>query len=182
MARSLHAHIADPNAGWSRRTAVASFLALAAVTAGLAGCSGTTAPSPTPTPTSSSDTGTTNVFAIRVGDCVTDRDANGTVESARVVDCSGPHSKEAYANFLVPNGAYPGTAAITALATSDCETAFGTFAGISYNDSKVLSFTWYSPTEKTWASNDRQILCLIFQTDASGKPIQTTGTLQGANK
>jgi hypothetical protein len=143
----------------------------------LTGCSllggGTAQPTPTPDPT---DGVVTDAFAIAVGDCVNDGGTEDALVSVAVVDCALPHDSEAFLSIPVADGAFPGLDAITAQADQGCLAGFATFAGISY-DLSTLGFWYFHPTETTWASGDREILCLIQ--DPAG---QTTGTLAGAQR
>ena len=113
-----------------------------------------------------------------VGDCVDDPaiiDGSDVPESA-VVDCSTPHYAEAYAQFDLPEGDFPGEEAVTTAAEEGCDTEFETFVGMPYQES-VLEVFYYYPTEEVWAF-DRSVVCILI--DPSGEPV--TGTLQGANR
>lgn len=147
---------------------------------GLFGCTAIGAAGPDSSATSS--TGATDVFAISVGDCVTDQDEDGTVTGAKVIPCADPHQKEAYSSILLPGDEFPGDDVIAAEAGTRCEAAFGAFVGIAYRDSKTLNLTWYNPTAATWASGDREILCLVFAVDVNGAPTPTVGSLENANR
>ena len=162
----------------TRRAAFIASIALAGLC--LSGCTAGRGGEPDSTPTTTPES--TDVFAIAVGDCVTDQDADGAVISASVIPCTDPHQKEAYQSILLPDGDFPGDEAISAEATTQCEEAFGTFVGIAYRDSKALNVTWYNPTPTTWASGDREILCLVFAVDVNGAPTPTVGSLENANR
>ena len=69
-----------------------------------------------------------------------------------------------------------GEAAVAAQAVTECTSAFTSFVGLDY-ESSSLDFSYYSPTQESWASSDREILCLVV--DPDGK---TTGTLEAAAK
>jgi hypothetical protein len=128
------------------------------------------------------DGANTDVFTIKVGDCLNDAAADGTVSSVPTVKCSQPHDTEAFKSIVVAEGAFPGETAIKSQASEQCKTAFGEFAGISYDSSKSLDYSYYYPTTDSWANGDREILCLILSIDSSGNPVKTTGTLKGANR
>jgi hypothetical protein len=64
----------------------------------------------------------------------------------------------------------PGLAAPSAFRAS--VTGFATFVGKSYEES-ALDFNYLSPSEGSWDSGDREILCLVMGPD------QTTGSLAG---
>jgi hypothetical protein len=158
------------------RLAIAVGLAGAALA--LAGCSAGGGSGPTPTPTVS----TTHKAAldIHVGDCLDDADVGTTASSAPTVDCSQPHDSEAFAEFTVPDGAFPGDDALKAQASTDCKgTAFAEFIGIASADS-TLQVSYYFPTEDSWAGGDRAITCTVYQVGDDGKPAKTTGTLKNS--
>jgi len=116
-----------------------------------------------------------DVFSVAVGDCLNDDGVEGEISSVPKIDCSEPHDSEAFASVELDEGDYPGEDAIFAEAGSACEAQFDAFVGISYSES-VFDFSYYYPTPESWASGDREIICLIF--DPAGKI--TSGSLAGA--
>lgn len=119
---------------------------------------------------------TTDVFTVKVGFCLNDGDATGEVSEVNVIDCASPHDSEAYKSVIMADGDFPGETAVDDQAVSECTSAFSGFVGIDYETS-TLDFSYYYPTEDSWGSGDREILCLVV--DPNGK---TTGTLEGAAK
>lgn len=115
----------------------------------------------------------TNVFTIKVGDCLNDGAVSGEVSEVPTIDCAQPHDSEAYASVMVAEGDYPGEDAIFAEADASCASTFETYVGLPYADSK-FEISYYFPTEATWADGDREILCVAY--DPAG-PI--TGSIQG---
>ncbi len=143
----------------------------------------TAAPSTDETTPSDTETSTTTEpvledAIIELGDCVDDPAIidGSDVEQSSVVECSVPHYAEAYAQFDLPEGAYPGEDAVTTAAEEGCDTEFTGFVGMDYQES-VLEVFYYYPTEDAW-DVDRGVVCIII--DPSGEPI--TGSLQGANR
>jgi len=126
------------------------------------------------TPTAENDNA--DVFSIKVGDCLNDATASGTVTTAPIVPCSKPHDSEAYKSILMKDGAFPGEDAVKSQADQGCGDAFADFVGISFNDSK-LSISYYFPTSDSWANGDREILCTIYDDG-----VKTTGTLKDAKR
>jgi hypothetical protein len=126
------------------------------------------------TPTAENDDA--NVFSIKVGDCLNDATASGTVTTAPIVPCSKPHDSEAYKSILLKDGDFPGDAAIKTQAEEGCADAFPAFVGIPYDDSK-LRISYYFPTTESWANGDREILCTIYDDN-----VKTTGTLKNAKR
>jgi hypothetical protein len=166
------------------RSTTAAGRALVAVMAlglaiGLAGCDGG-APQATPTTSGPVEA---DPFSIRVGDCIADELAEGEVLRIPVVDCADPHVAEAYHSEDLPDGEYPGLEKVKQEAVKACLAQFEPFAGISYDTSERLDFAWYYPTEGSWSTGDREILCLLVQIDpATGDRVETTGTLKDFGK
>jgi Septum formation len=156
----------------------AAALAGAAVCASLAGCTAVPAPAPSATPTASP--GAVDPFSLEVGDCIDDDFGKGEVMRVPLVDCAEPHTSEAYSSERLPDGDYPGLEAVKATAVEVCLDSFERFAGIDYDDSQRLDFGWYHPTEGSWSTGDREVLCLMMQIDPeTGQTVPTTGTLRG---
>ncbi len=165
------------SAHWGRVIAVATI-----ATAGLllSGCSlinqvtNTTQRDASGTPTAANDHA--DVFSIKVGDCLNDATASGTVTTAPIVPCNKPHDSEAYTSVTMKDGDFPGADAVKAQADQGCGDAFSGFIGIPFNDSK-LDISYYYPTADSWANGDREILCTVYDDG-----VKTTGTLKGAKR
>ena len=166
-----------PSARVVRLLAVASIAAAGLL---LSGCSilnqltNTTPRDASGTPTAENDNA--DVFSIKVGDCLNDATASGTVTTAPIVPCSKPHDSEAYKSIHMKDGDFPGEAAVKTQADQGCADAFPDFVGIPYDDSK-LSISYYYPTSDSWSNGDREILCTIYDDG-----VKTTGTLKGAKR
>lgn len=151
-----------------------ALLVLALASVGLAGC----APTPPPAPVATIDP-----YALKVGDCVRDGNFAGTVARITRVDCSRVHDAEAFATTRLKGDAFPGAAAVHDAAQKFCVARFAEFAGIDYNDSKLLDVSWYFPTEASWTQrNDREVMCTILELDAAGNPTTSTASLRGADR
>ena len=158
----------------------AALFAGSAVCASLAGCSSIPTPQPTPTPTAAPGAAVpTDPFSLEVGDCIDDDFGDGEVMKVPLVDCDEPHTAEAYHSERLPDGAYPGVESVKSTAVETCLDSFESFAGIDYDDSQHLDFAWYYPTEGSWSTGDREVLCLLMQIDPeTGQTVPTTGTLR----
>ena len=121
----------------------------------------------------SGDGATVDVFTVAPGTCVNDTGQTGTISETNVIDCAQPHDSEAFASIIMDDGDFPGQQAVKDKAVADCTTEFTAWMGIDYQASKY-DFAYYYPTESSWASGDREILCLAY--DPAG---QTTGSLKG---
>ena len=160
------------------RTAIVrplAVLAIALASVALTGCSllGTIPRQAEPNDDGST---TTDVFTVVVGDCLNDGGATGEVTEVAVIDCETAHDSEAFKSVIFADGDFPGATAVATQAVSECTSAFTSFVGLDY-ESSSLDFSYYYPTEESWALSDREILCLIV--DPKGK---TTGTLEAAAK
>src|SRR5664279_2274516 len=78
-----------------------------------------------------------DVFSIKVGDCLNDGTASGTVTTAPIVPCTKPHDSEAYKSILMKDGAFPGEDAVKTQADQGCADAFPDFVGIAYDTSNL---------------------------------------------
>lgn len=118
----------------------------------------------------------TDVFTLQVGDCLNDSTAAETVETIPTVPCDEPHDSEIYASIIMEGDVFPGEDATIAEADQACFDAFAGFVGIEYADS-LYYYSYYFPTEGSWAGGDREILCTIY--DEAG---QITGSLQNIGR
>ena len=100
---------------------------------------------------------TQDIFSLVIGDCEVGNQDGGEVSSTKTVDCAEPHDAEVYAASYLAEGDFPGDAVIQEQATNDCYAEYSTFMGVEYDDS-VYDFSWYYPTEGSWAEGDREVL------------------------
>ena len=151
-------------------------LTVGAAVVALSGCSLLGNVTNNPIDLDPSDGTDTDVFTIKVGDCLNDGGSSGEVSSVPTIDCAEPHDSEAYASIMIPDGDYPGEDAVLTQADAECAAEFASYVGIAYEES-TLGFAYYYPTAQSWESGDREILCLVY--DPAG---QVTGSLEGAAK
>jgi hypothetical protein len=116
-----------------------------------------------------------DVFKLEVGDCIFEI-PEGESFTVPVVPCSEPHGHEIFAAVSLPEGDFPGDDALFAQADEFCIAEFGSFVGLSYEES-VLDFTYYHPSEDSWLDGDRVVTCTIY--DPGG---QVTGSLRGIER
>jgi hypothetical protein len=120
---------------------------------------------------------TQDVFALGVGDCVTDSSLEGEVSEVSVIDCGQPHTSEVYHSYMIPDATLPDDAGMQTILEDQCLPAFESFVGLAYPDS-VLDISYLAPTQDSWDNaGDRELLCLIY--DPGG---DVTGSLAGANR
>lgn len=148
-----------------RSTFVLASAALLAL--GLSGCSGINRMLSGETRDEGSGTitdgGTTDVFQLRVGDCLSNEVEEKATQMSKVatVPCSVPHTYEVFQNLTMADAdGYPGDEAADKQAMTGCIRAFETFTGIAYQDS-TYDFSDYYPSQESWSGGDRSITCLI---------------------
>ncbi len=120
------------------------------------------------------ESGDVGVFAIQVGDCFGDL-GTGEISAATAVPCADPHLNEVYALFDMPDGDFPGDAAITTAWQEGCLERFDAFVGLDFASS-IYDITPLTPTATSWAQGDREIVCMVQP--VSGE--NTTGTAKGS--
>jgi hypothetical protein len=121
--------------------------------------------------TESSDS---DVFAIKVGDCLNSAALSGEVSEVPVVPCDQPHDSEVYDSKTLDAASWPGDDAISTEADAFCTPSFEAFVGMSFDESS-LDLAPLTPTEESWKQGDHEILCVI--SDSAGG---LTGSLKGA--
>lgn len=109
--------------------------------------------------------GDADVFTVRVGDCLNDTEADEVV-TVPIVPCDQEHDFEAYSSFQLADGGYPGEDAIFERGDAQCRADFAEFVGVDWEASE-LDFRYFYPTEESWSSGDREVLCLLFDPDGT---------------
>jgi hypothetical protein len=133
------------------------------------------------------DGGTTDVYALREGDCFDDasmlahaegdESETGPVTEVRTLPCTEPHDFEVFRNVTLSGGdEYPGEDPVYEEADALCRDAFEDYVGADYDDS-IYDYVEYTPTGDGWVTGDRTANCLIG--DPAGK---TVGSLAGIGR
>lgn len=127
------------------------------------------------------DSGTSDdVFKLVPGDCFNDETNADTVSTVDIVECSVPHTYEAYASIMMTEDTYPGDQAAQDEADAACADPFTQYVGLPYDQSKY-GYSFYYPTQQTWDDprlQDREILCLAVDDNQA----DVTGSVKGANE
>jgi hypothetical protein len=111
--------------------------------------------------------GTVGAFKVRVGDCFNDSDSfSEEVFSVAGVPCSEPHDNETYAVIDLSLASYTSEDAMFELAHESCQARFESFVGQAYETSNLEITTMY-PSAKSWAQNDREVVCAVYDMDAT---------------
>lgn len=155
------------------RTLLTACAAGAALVAGLTACgSGSDDPQRDETSGEVTASAESDVFAIKVGDCLDlSQQESSEVSSLPTVPCDEPHDSEVFAELTLTGDELPTD--LDTQADTFCHDEFATFVGISYEES-ALEYSPLTPTESSWAQGDRVVQCIVL----SGEPV--TGSLQGS--
>lgn len=139
---------------------------LGAGTLALAACAGLTS--------CSSET-----LKLEVGQCLHSAELGDRekIKNVDTVSCEKDHDVEVYHVFTFDDAEeYPGDVETHDYASAQCAKEFGTFVGISIEDSVLDPLVIY-PTEESWTKHDdRTGICLVKS------PVDVTGTLKGSGK
>lgn len=116
--------------------------------------------------------GAVGILALEVGDCfndppgLVDSDEEFEIETVTAVPCDEPHDNQAYAEFDLPDGDWPGRQATTDAAFDGCLDRFESMIGERYATSP-LDILPLSPTEEGWRQGDHEVLCSVYNVDLS---------------
>lgn len=121
------------------------------------------------------DAGTLDAFELRLGDCFDDPDVYAEeFSSLPGVPCNEPHDNEAYAVFDLTMTTYP-EYDIAEISEASCLDRFESYVGRDYESSALDVVTMY-PTKESWAQNDREVVCALY--DMSGEKL--VGSAKGS--
>lgn len=110
--------------------------------------------------------GSVDAFEIRVGDCFNDPSSSvDEISSLPGVPCSEPHDNEAFAVFDLTIDTYPAGDAIAGITHESCRKHFDGFVGRDYESSSLDIFSMF-PSPESWAQNDREVICAVFDVNA----------------
>lgn len=98
---------------------------------------------------------------VDVGDCTGSLNLSGaSMAEVEVIGCEKPHYYEAYATVPLTDADYPGTDALSALATKRCAAAFKEFVGVAPEYSRY-TYAYLAPDEAAWPLlAERRLTCL----------------------
>jgi hypothetical protein len=111
--------------------------------------------------------GSVSATDVSMGDCLAEMPDSSLISTVKIVDCADPHVGEVFAVFTMPDGDFPGQAAITEYQNS-CEPALPSYASAAVADPELGLFVLY-PTADSWDTGDRTVTCLATtETPRSG--------------
>lgn len=108
---------------------------------------------------------------VQVGDCLKEIPDGERVLTVTTIACDQPHAGEVFAVLMMPDGDFPGQAAVEAY-HEKCSPELVEYSPQSMLDDEVQLYVLY-PTAETWESGDRAVTCI-----ATLDPPRT-GTLKG---
>ena len=119
-----------------------------------------------------------NFNSLREGDCFELVDPQTpSVDIVRALPCASEHVYEVFFVGDMPDGAFPGDAAVSTFANDNCLPAFEAYVGLAFEDS-----VWYGtpigPNEGTWAGGDRRVACLLHNAEESA----VSGSARGSEQ
>lgn len=117
--------------------------------------------------------GGVGAYKVRVGDCIQMPADTTEVVSVEGVPCTTPHGAQAFAEFKLPDlPAFPSDDEMIELAGRGCLGYWAGAIGTTYQSDRSLDMTFWSPTQASWAQDDRVVTCFVISAD--GSPL--TGT------
>lgn len=113
---------------------------------------------------------TGNAGELQVGDCFDDPAETQDIGDVQHHPCNEAHTAEVFYIGQLPGGddaAYPSESALLAFASGSCVPAFASYTGTSLDQSPVLDFSMFFPTEEGWGDGDRAVTCYIVRIDGA---------------
>ncbi|OBK81387.1 septum formation family protein [Mycobacterium sp. 1164985.4] len=102
--------------------------------------------------------GTVTATDVKEGDCLAEIPSNTRVLTVKTVGCDQDHAGEVFAVLQMPDGDFPGQAAIDAYAEK-CSPELAAYAPTAMTDASVQLYVLY-PTAETWEQGDRAVTCI----------------------
>ena len=95
---------------------------------------------------------------VKVGDCFAEIPDSARVLTIKTVDCEQSHAGEVYAVLTMPEGDFPGEAAIEEY-QNKCEPELAAYSPDAITDDSIQMYVLY-PTAETWEQGDRAVTCV----------------------
>jgi hypothetical protein len=102
--------------------------------------------------------GTVTATDVEVGDCLAEIPDSARVLTVKTVECDQSHAGEVYAVLTMPDGGYPGNAAIEEY-QNKCEPELIAYSPDAMTDDSIQMYVLY-PTTETWEQGDRAVTCV----------------------
>lgn len=102
--------------------------------------------------------GTVTATEVKQGDCLAEIPGDTRVRTVQTVGCDETHAGEVFAVLQMPDGDFPGQAAIDAYAEK-CGPELAAYSPDAITHNSVQLYVLY-PTAETWAEGDRAVTCV----------------------
>lgn len=102
--------------------------------------------------------GTVTATDVKQGDCLADLPSNTRVLTVKTIGCDQTHAGEVFAVLQMPDGDFPGQAAIDAYAEK-CSPELAAYSPDAMTDNSIQLYVLY-PTAETWEQGDRAVTCV----------------------
>jgi hypothetical protein len=105
--------------------------------------------------------GSLSVFSLAVGDCFNNPPGATSLNSVTAIPCSQAHNAQIYAKFNLSGSivSYPGTTALTRLATNGCNSRVKILDKSKITNSMTIRFLF--PLADSWLAGQRTVTCMI---------------------
>jgi hypothetical protein len=105
--------------------------------------------------------GSLGVFSLAVGDCFNNPPGATSLTTVTAIPCTQAHNAQIYAKFSLSGSIlnYPGTSALTRLATSGCNARVGSLDKSEITNSMMIRFLY--PLAQSWLDGNRTVACMI---------------------
>lgn len=102
--------------------------------------------------------GTVTATDVQLGDCLSEIPSDARVLTVKTVSCDEVHAGEVFAVLTMPDGDYPGDAAVAEF-SDQCSPELAAYSPAAMEDDSVQLYVLY-PTAETWANGDRAVTCV----------------------
>jgi hypothetical protein len=102
--------------------------------------------------------GTVTATDVKMGDCLSEIPSDTRVLTVQTVGCEESHAGEVFAVLQMPEGDFPGQAAIAAYADK-CSPELASYSPSALIDDSIQLYVLY-PTAETWDQGDRAVTCV----------------------
>lgn len=104
------------------------------------------------------DKGTVSATDVKAGDCLKELPDSGLVVTVDTAPCSEPHKGEIFSVIAMPDGDFPGQAAIEEY-QNRCAPELADYSPQAAVDPAIGLFVLY-PSEDSWGRGDRTVTCI----------------------
>jgi TM2 domain-containing membrane protein YozV len=102
--------------------------------------------------------GTVTATDVEVGDCLSEIPDSARVLTVQTVECEQQHAGEVYAVLTMPDGDFPGQAAVDEY-SNKCEPELAAYSPDAMTDDSIQMYVLY-PTAESWEQGDRAVTCI----------------------